>query len=91
MMYDYFHYFDYPDYSNYCTYLCRFVTSYRPGHPGTNLANKRRMLAKTVDDLGERFRPTLQAAWLALSRNHIQLISQSRRQQALPSFVDDDE
>ena len=26
---------------------------------------KRRVLAKTVDDLGDRFRPTLHAAWLA--------------------------
>ena len=27
--------------------------------------NKHSMLAKTVDDLGERFHPTLHAAWLA--------------------------
>ena len=35
------------------------------GIPEQIWANKRRMLAKTVDDLGESFRPTLQAAWLA--------------------------
>ena len=35
------------------------------GIPEQIWANKRCMLAKTVDDLGEIFRPTLQAAWLA--------------------------
>ena len=48
---------DYPDYSNYCTYLCRFVSN--------RASWNKSGLAKTVDDLGESFRPTLQAAWLA--------------------------
>ena len=35
------------------------------GIPEEIWISKHRVLAKTVDDLGDRFRPTLHAAWLA--------------------------
>ena len=54
---------------------------------------KRRVLAKTVDDLGDRFRPTLQAAWLAYIRQTYGAVVQAMQMATFSegAVVDDDE
>ena len=54
---------------------------------------KRCVLAKTVDDLGSRFRPTLHAAWLAYIKQTYAAAVQAMQMATFSegAFVDDDE
>ena len=50
------------------------------------------MFAKTVDDLGERFRPTLHAAWLAFVKKTYPVDEPAHRASiSAGTFVEDDE
>ena len=54
--------------------------------------NKRCMLAKTVDDLGERFRPTLHAAWLVFIKKTYPVDEPAHGvSKSAGTFVEDDE